>query len=66
MSITVQGEPVAIANSVAALVELILIAAIAFGLDLTTEQVVAITAVIVGVGQTVATIFGRSRVTPVA
>lgn len=58
-------EPVAIANAVAALVETVLILAIAFGLDLTPEQMAGTLAVIIAVGQTAATLVGRSKVSPV-
>lgn len=58
---TLNTEPVAIANSVAAFVETILVALIAFGFELSGEQVAGITAVIIAGGQTAATIFARRR-----
>lgn len=57
-------EPVAVANAVAGFVELLLVALIAFGLDLTAEQVAAVTAVIIGAGQVAATLYARPKVTP--
>lgn len=57
-----QKEAVAIANSIAAAVEAILVVVIAFGVELTGEQVAGITAAIIAVGQTVATFVARRNV----
>ena len=57
-------EPVAVANAVAALIEAGIIVAVTFGADITPEQTAAIGAFVVVAGQTVATLVGRSKVTP--
>lgn len=59
-------EPVAIANAVAALVTAIAPLGQLFGWwELTSEQLAGITVAIVAVGTFMATLFGRSKVTPV-
>ena len=55
-------EAVAIVNSIAAAVEAVLIGVIAFGVELTGEQVAAVSAGIIAVGQAVATVLARGRV----
>ena len=60
----IKEEPVAVFNAIAGVIEAGLVLAIAFGLDVSPEQLAAITTVIVSVGQTMATILGRARVSP--
>ena len=62
----VKREPVAVANSAAAVVSALLICLIAFGVELTDEQIAGVVGVIIALGALGATVFGRARVTPVA
>jgi hypothetical protein len=60
------NEPVAIANAVKGLVVAVAPLGTLFGLwDLTADQLAGITVAIVAVGEFVATVFTRARVTPV-
>lgn len=58
-------EPVAVINVLTTLVEASLMLAVSFGLPLTNEQVGAIGAAILAVGNVWATLKSRSQVTPV-
>lgn len=59
-------EPVAIANAINGLFVAIAPLGQLFGVwDLTPDQIGGITIAILAVGTTVATLFGRSKVTPV-
>ncbi|PZD74421.1 hypothetical protein C1752_01138 [Acaryochloris thomasi RCC1774] len=58
-------EPLAVINFLIALVEVALMLAATFGLPLTKEQIGLIGAVLVALGNVVATVWGRSQVTPV-
>lgn len=59
-------EPVAIANAANALITAVAPLGQLFGLwELTTEQLAGITVAVGGVGTFAATLFARSRVTPV-
>ncbi|MCI0560384.1 MAG: hypothetical protein MN733_18010 [Nitrososphaera sp.] len=60
-----EREPIAIINAVTALIEATILAVVAFGFDLSTEQVAAIMAVVLAGGTVVQTIMGRNRVSPV-
>lgn len=61
-----QREPIRVANAGAALLELILIALVAFHVPITTDQLAALTGLIIGIGQFAATAIGRSQVAPMA
>lgn len=62
---TLVNEPVAVANSIAAVIESAIVLGIAFGVDVTPEQIASITAFVIVLGQSVATIVGRSKVSPI-
>lgn len=55
-------EPVAIINSITAAIEAILVAVVAFGLDLSGEQIGAIMGAVIAVGAVVQTTLAHSRV----
>lgn len=57
-----QREPIIIVNSIAAAIEAVILAGVAFGLEVTVEQLGAISVAVVAVGQAVATVIGRGRV----
>lgn len=60
-------EPVIIANSIAALISALIVAAVALGyLDWDAEQQAAVMAVVVAAVNVIAGIVGRALVTPVA
>ena len=59
------NEPVAVANSTAAFIEAGIIVGIAFGVDVTPEQIAAISGFVIVGGQTLATLVGRSKVSPI-
>lgn len=59
-------EPVAIVNAIIAVIEAAIALLVAFGLDLTKEQVGAIMAFVAAVGGFMGTLIVRPRVTPVA
>lgn len=59
-----KAEPVASANAIAMALEAIIVAAIAFGVDISADQKTALTAMVIALGQTIATIIGRSQVSP--
>jgi len=61
-----ERDPVVVAGAIAALIESVLVLAITFGLEVSAEQLGAITVVIIGFGSTVASLVGRKRVTPVS
>lgn len=58
-------EPVAVINVLVAFVEATVILAVTFGFPLTNEQVGAISAVLISLGNIVATLWSRSQVTPI-
>lgn len=59
-------EPVAIVNAIIAVIEALIALLVAFGLDLTAEQVGAIMAFVAAVGGLIGILIVRPRVTPVA
>lgn len=61
-----RNEPVAVVNSMIALIEAILALAVGFGLDWTPVQVGLTMAVVVAVGNLIKTLWARGQVTPVA
>lgn len=58
-------EPIAIINAVTAFIETVILLFVAFGLELTQDQIGAIMAAVIAAGTVVSTVMGRSRVTPV-
>ncbi len=59
-------EPVTIVNGIVAVIEAAIALGVAFGLDLTKEQVGAIMAFVAAVGGLISILIVRPRVTPVA
>jgi hypothetical protein len=59
-------EPVAVINSLVTLVEAGISFGVGFGLKLSAEQVAAIMAVVVALGNLVKTVWARGQVTPVS
>lgn len=57
-----QREPARIITAIVGAVEAVLVAAIAFGVDITPEQLSAVTAALLAVGGTVQAILIRARV----
>jgi len=55
-------EPVAIINSVTAAIQAVIVAFVAFGLDLSSDQIGAIMGAVIAVGAVVQTIMARNRV----
>lgn len=60
-----RDEPVAFINGVVAVVEALILLAVAFGLELSGEQVALVMAVVIAISNLFKTVFARSRVSPV-
>ncbi len=60
----IKREPVIVFQAIAAVVESIIALVVIFGFDVTPEQTAGIIAAIVGVGQLIAALVGRTYVTP--
>lgn len=55
-------EPVAIVNTVVALIEAVILAVVAFGVQMSSEQIGAVMGAVIAAGAVVQTFVARSRV----
>ncbi len=66
MAVAIQKEPVVTFQAIAAFVEILIAAIVVFGFDVTPAQTAGILTTIVGSGQLLAALLGRTYVTPTA
>ncbi|MEQ9403923.1 MAG: hypothetical protein RIM99_10075 [Cyclobacteriaceae bacterium] len=59
-------EPVALINSIIAIIEAALVVAVGLGLNWTPEQIAGVMALIIAIGNAIKTYLARKQVTPVS